>query len=85
MMKMMGGAMAKSAFSNIGVELDHLVLGAGNSVEVGKNLTDEITIIYINDVIPVVKLKYEHSSRMESVISADEESQAYDIIYKWDF
>ena len=85
MMKMMGGAMAKSALSEIGVQLDHLVLGSGNSVEVGKKLSDEMTIIYINDVVPVVKLKYEHSYRMESVISADEESQAYDIIYKRDF
>lgn len=85
MMKMMGGAMAKSALSNIGIQLDHLAIGAGNSVEVGKKLTDEMTIIYINDIIPVVKLKYEHSSKLESVISADEESQAYDIIYKWDF
>ncbi len=85
MMKMMGGAMAKSALSDLGVQLDHLVLGSGNSVEVGKKLSDEMTIIYINDVVPVVKFKYEHSSRMESVISADEESQAYDIIYKRDF
>jgi len=85
MMKMMGGAMAKSALSNIGVQLDHLVLGSGNSVEVGKKLSDKMTIIYINDVVSGVKLKYEHSGRMESVISADEESQAYDIIYKRDF
>ncbi len=85
MMKMMGGAMAKSALSDIGVQLDHLVLGSGNSIEVGKKLTDEVTIIYVNDVVAGVKLKYEHSRRLESVISADEESQAYDIIYKRDF
>ena len=85
MMKMMGGAMAKSVLSNIGVEIDHLVLGSGNSIEVGKKLTDEMTIIYINDVVAEVKLKYEHTNRLESVISADEESQSYDIIYKRDF
>ena len=85
MMKMMGGAMAKSALSNIGVQLDHLVLGSGNSVEVGKKLSDKMTIIYVNDIVSGVKLKYEHTSKMESVISADEESQAYDIIYKRDF
>jgi len=70
MMKMMGGAMAKSALNNLGVKIDHLVLGEGNSVEVGKKLTKKITIIYVNDVISEVKLKYEHSSRTESVISA---------------
>ena len=85
MMKMMGGAMAKSALNDLGVKVDHLVLGAGNSVEIGRKLTDEITIIYVNDIVSSVKLKYEHSRHMESVISAGEESQSYDIIYKNDF
>ncbi|MBT8344167.1 MAG: translocation/assembly module TamB, partial [Sulfurovum sp.] len=85
MMKMMGGAMAKSALSNLGVQLDHLVLGEGNSVEVGKKLTDDITIIYVNDEISSVKLKYEHNKRTESVIEMNEVSQSYDIIYKRDY
>ena len=41
--------------------------------------------IYINDEIPQVRVKYLHTSRLESVISADEESEAYDIVYKRDF
>ena len=85
MMKMMGGAMAKSALSDLGVQLDHLVLGEGKSVEVGKKLTDQITIIYVNDEVSSVKLKYEHGKRTESVIGVSEESQSYDILYKKDF
>jgi len=85
MMKMMGGAMAKSALNDLGVKIDHLVLGEGNSVEVGKKLTDKITIIYVNDIVSEVKLKYEHSRRTESVIGVSEESQSYDIVYKRDF
>jgi len=85
MMKMMGGAMAKSALSNLGVELDYLALGAEGSVEVGKKLTDDMTIIYINDTVPTVKLKYQHGKRTESVFGVSEESQFYDIIYKRDF
>lgn len=85
MMKMMGGAMAKSALSNLGVKLDHLVIGSGTSVEVGKKLTNEITIIYVKDEISHVKLKYKHSKHMQSVIGVSEESQSYDIIYKRDF
>ncbi|EIF51191.1 translocation/assembly module TamB domain-containing protein [Sulfurovum sp. AR] len=85
MMKMMGGAMAKSALSDLGVQLDHLVLGEGKSVEVGKKLTDKITIIYVNDEVSSVKLKYEHGKRTESVIGVSEESQSYDILYKKDF
>lgn len=85
MMKMMGGAMAKSALNDLGVKIDHLVLGEGNSVEVGKKLTEKITIIYVNDTVASVKLKYEHGKTTESVIGMSEESQSYDIIYKKDF
>jgi translocation and assembly module TamB len=85
MMKMMGGAMAKSALSDFGVQLDHLMLGEGDSIEVGKKLADNITIIYVNDEVSGVKIKYEHGKRTESVIEMNEESQSYDIIYKRDF
>jgi len=85
MMKMMGGAMAKSALTDIGIKLDHLAFGSDGSVEVGKKITDKITFIYSNDEIPQVRVMYQHSPHLESVISADEESEAYDIIYKRDF
>jgi len=85
MMKMMGGAMAKSALNNMGIKLDHLVLGEGNSVEVGKKLTRKMTIIYVSGDVAEVKLKYEHSKHTESVIGASERSQSYDIVYKRDF
>jgi len=85
MMRMMGGAMAKSALSDVGVKVDHLAFGEGNSVEVGKKLTRKITVIYINEELPKVKLKYKHGKRTESVIGVSEESQSYDIIYKRDF
>lgn len=85
MMRMMGGAMAKSALANAGVKVDHLVLGEGNSVEVGKKLTKDIIIIYINDEVPRVKLKYRHNRNFESVVGASGESSSYDIIYTKDF
>jgi len=85
MMKMMGGAIAKSALSHLGVKIDYLVLGEGNSIEVGKKLTRKITVIYLNDEVSGVKLKYQHGKRTESVIEVNEESQSYDIIYKMDF
>ena len=85
MMKMMGGAMAKAALSDVGVKVDHLSFGEGNSIEVGKKLTNKITVIYINDAIPKVKLMYQHNKNTESVIGVSEESQSVDIIYKRDF
>ena len=85
MMKMMGGAMAKAALSDVGIDVDHLAFGEGNSVEVGKKLNSKTTVIYINGDIPKVKLKYRHSKHTESVIGVSEQSQSYDIIYKRDF
>ena len=85
MMKMMGGAMAKSALSDMGIKLDHLAIGADGSIEAGKKITDKIIFIYVDDEIPQVRVKYQHNSRVDSVISTDEESQAYDIVYKKDF
>jgi len=85
MMRMMGGAMAKSALSDMGIKLDHLAIGSSGSVEVGKKITDKITFIYVNDEIPQVRVKYQHSPHWESVISADAESESYDIVYKRDF
>jgi translocation and assembly module TamB len=85
MMKMMGGAMAKSALSNLGVQLDHLVIGEGNSVEVGKKISDKVTVIYINGEIPEMKVKYDYSPSIEAVVGASERSESADIVYKKDF
>ena len=85
MMRMMGGAMAKAALSDVGVKVDHLAFGEGNSIEVGKKISSKTTVIYINGEIPQIKLKYQHGKRTESVIGVSEESQSYDIIYKRDF
>ena len=85
MMKMMGGAMAKSALSNVGINIDHLAFGEGNSIEVGKKLNSRTTVIYINGDVPKIKLKYQNNKNTESVIQVDEESQSFDIIYKKDF
>ena len=85
MMRMMGGAMAKAALSDMGVAVDHLAFGEGNSIEVGKKITPKTTVIYINAEIPKVKLKYKHGTHTESVIGVSEESQSYDIVYKRDF
>jgi len=85
MMKMMGGAMAKSALSNVGIKLDHLVLGTENSVEVGKKLTDKIMIIYINDEVSSVRLKYDYSRHIEGSVTVSPESSSGDIFYKGAF
>ena len=85
MMKMMGGAMAKSALNDMGVKIDHLAIGEGNSVEVGKKLTDNITVIYISGEIPRMEMKYRYSPSIEVVVGASERSESLDTVYIKDF
>lgn len=85
MMKMMGGAIAKSALSDLGIKIDHLAVGADGSMEVGKKITDKITFIYAKDVIPQARVMYRHSPRWQSIVYADEQSQGYDIVYRKSF
>ena len=76
--------MAKSALSDMGIKLDHIIINNGN-IEVGKKIGKKTTVIYIDGEIPTVKVKYEHTSHLESVVSANEQSQSYDIVYKNDY
>ncbi len=85
MMRMMGGAVAKAALNDLGVKIDHLAVGANNSVEVGKKISDDVTVIYINGEVPEVKMKYEYNPHVDVVFGASEKSQSVDIIYKKDF
>ncbi len=85
MMKMMGGAMAKSALNDMGVKIDHLVIGEGNSVEVGKKINDKTTVIYINGEVPKMQVRYEYSPSVEVVLGASEESESLDVVYIKDF
>jgi len=84
MMKMMGGVMAKSVLSEVGVEFDTLSLGEGNSLEVGKKLTEKIMVI-LDTAVSSLRLKYLHRKNLESVISVGAESQSYDIQYTKEF
>jgi len=85
MMKMMGGIMARSILSDIGLQVDHLVFGADNSVEVGKKIGKRLTLIYANDDVSKAKVKYEFTSNIEGVITVSQESNSADIVYKKEF
>jgi len=85
MMKMMGGAMAKSVLSNVGIKIDHLSLGSDGSMEIGKKISDKITIIYVKDEVSGAKLQYDYSKDIKAIISTDSESSGADIIYKREF
>jgi len=85
MMKMMGGAVAKSLLSNMGISFDHLVFGSNNSVEVGKKINRRTTLIYANDEVSKAKLRYEFNPSIDGVLSVSQESTSVDLIYKKEF
>ncbi len=85
MMTMVGGGIAKSILGNMGLKVDTLIL-TSEGFEVGKKLTDKITILYdqkSNE--PKAILRIQHSKRTETDISIGSESQSVDIIYKREF
>ncbi|GEM_PF-1906580 len=85
MLTMVGGGIAKSILGNLGLKVDTLVL-TGQGFEVGKKITDKITIIYDQkSAEPKVVVRIQHSKRTETDISIGSESQSVDIIYKREF
>jgi translocation and assembly module TamB len=85
MMKMMGGAMAKSALSGIGVKIDHLSLGSDGTMEVGKKISDKVTIIYVNDEVSSARLEYDWTKNIKASITSDGESSGADIVFRREF
>lgn len=85
MMKMMGGAVAKSLLSNMGISFDHLVFGLNNSVEIGKRINRRTTLIYANDEVSKAKIRYEFNPNIEGILSVSQQSSSADIIYKKEF
>jgi translocation and assembly module TamB len=85
MMKMIGGAIAKSALQGVGIKVDHLSLGSDGSVEVGKKIADKVTIIYTNDEVSGVRLQYDVNRNIKTNILTNSQSSGVDIIYRRDF
>jgi translocation and assembly module TamB len=84
MMKMLGGAIAKSALSDVGIKVDHLILGS-DTLEVGKKISDKVTVIYVNEEVSKVKVKYDQSRTVEEVLTISPDSTSVDIYYKKEF
>ena len=85
MMKMMGGAMAKAALSSVGVKIDHLSLGTDGSMEIGKKISDKVTIIYVNDEVSSARLQYNVNKNIKASIMSDGISSGTDIVYRREF
>ncbi len=81
-----GNIFAKEIVRNFGIKLDKLVLTTTQEgklgVEVGKKISKNITLIYINDIVQTIKIRYKLSDHFESDFIFSPENSGADIIYK---
>jgi translocation and assembly module TamB len=81
-----GNTFAKEIVKKFGIQLDKLVIltneEGGFGVEVGKKISQKVTVIYINDIVQTIKVRYQHSDHFESDITISPESSGIDFIYK---
>ncbi len=81
---LVAGSLVKSLFANMGLKLDHLVL-TGAGFEVGKKLSDRITVIYDQSEESSVKVRIQNTKNIETDISFGASSRSADIFYKKEF
>jgi translocation and assembly module TamB len=81
-----GNTFAKEIVKKFGIKLDKLVIltneNGGFGIEVGKKISRKVTVIYINDIVQTIKVRYQHSDHFESDITISPESSGIDFIYK---
>jgi len=86
---LLGGAFAKELMKSLGISVDHLVLGQGIdeqlSVEVGKKISKDITLIYLhNNGKDGIKVRVDHSRHLETDIILQPQSSSIEFLYKSD-
>ncbi len=84
MLSLVGGGLAKSILGNMGLKIDTLVLSQ-NGFEVGKKISNKVSIIYDQEDESKVIVRIEHSAKVETEISVGQDSQSVDIIYKREY
>ncbi len=81
-----GNRFAKEIVGKFGIKLDKLVIltneNGGFGVEIGKKISKRATIIYINDIVQTIKVKYQNSDHFETDLTISPESSGIDFIYK---
>lgn len=83
---MFGNTFAKEMVENFGIKLDKLVLttteDGGFGLEVGKKISKNITLLYINDIVQTIKVKYHHSRQFETDFTFSPDTSGIDFLYK---
>ncbi len=83
---MFGNTFAKELVENFGIKLDKLVLlttqEGGFGLMVGKKISKRITLLYINDIVQTIKIKYQNSRRFETDFTFSPNRSGIDFLYK---
>ncbi len=83
---MFGTIFAKEIVQNFGIKLDKLVLTTTQEgklgVELGKKISKKVTLIYINDIVQTIKIRYKLSDHFESDFVFSPDNSGIDLIYK---
>ncbi len=83
---MFGSLFAKEIVQNFGIKLDKLVLTTTEEgklgVELGKKISRKVTLIYINDIVQTIKIRYKLSDHFESDFIFSPDNSGIDLIYK---
>jgi len=83
---MFGSVFAKEIVRNFGIKLDKLVLTTTEEgrlgVELGKKISKKVTLIYINDIVQTIKIRYKLTDHFETDFIFSPDNSGIDIIYK---
>ena len=83
---MFGSIFAKEIVRTFGIKLDKLILTTTEEgklgVELGKKLSKKVTLIYINDIVQTIKVRYKLTDHFESDFVFSPDNSGIDIIYK---
>ncbi len=81
-----GSSIAKELANNLGVKLDRVDLTTTKEGKIGfeveKKFGKRTTIIYQNDIIQTIKVRYKNTNHIETDFTFSPESSGIDIIYK---
>ena len=81
-----GNSLVQGISDNLGIKLDRVNFTTKKDGKLGfeieKRLNDKVTIMYQNDTVQTIKIKYQNTDEIESDFTFSPEYSGIDIIYK---
>ncbi len=85
-LSLFGSSFAKGIMNTLGIKLDRVSLSTTKEgtigVELEKRVGDKTTIIYQNDLVQTIKIRYQNTRHIETDMTFSPDSSSLDIIFK---